>query len=101
MTTPPAGHKLQVLHQSDSAYVALSAQRVLGLVALHLRSGVLLATFGRGTQPPVALTAVSRAAAAGFAGSSSSSSSILAHSSSILAHSSGNGSGSISSTAVA
>uniref|UniRef100_A0A383W4B8 Profilin n=1 Tax=Tetradesmus obliquus TaxID=3088 RepID=A0A383W4B8_TETOB len=63
------GSKLLVVHQTDSCFVAVSKQRQLGIVAVNLPSGVLLASFSRPVLPTAALTEVQASCAAAFSGS--------------------------------
>lgn len=60
-----AGLKLHVIQQTDSYYVAISKQRQLGLIAINLPLGVLLATFNRALHPAAALAAVQGASRTG------------------------------------
>jgi len=53
-----AGLKLHVIQQTDGHYLAISKQRQLGLIAINLPLGVLLATFNRALHPAAALAAV-------------------------------------------
>lgn len=64
-----AGSKLLVVQQTDSCFVAVSKQRQLGIVAVNLPSGVLLASFSRPVLPTAALTEVQASCAAAFSGS--------------------------------
>lgn len=47
----PAGHKLQVIYQTQTSYCAVSQHRQLGLAVGSLTHGLLLLTFDRSTQP--------------------------------------------------
>jgi hypothetical protein len=62
-----AGTKLLVVHQTDSCFVAVSKQRQLGIVAVNLPAGVLLASFSRPVLPTAALSEVQASCAAAFA----------------------------------